>query len=228
MGGIIPLLVIFKVVMHQAAWYENDIIPHNQLIGVSENGQTMNEIGLTQLNLFYEYIKDRTVSTHRLLVLDGYGSHVNLKFNQFCLDRKIIVVYILAHLLYLLQPLNIGCFLALKQAYGRSVKQLISRGVNHINKHKFLPLYRQARQIALHQNNIQAGFVATGLIPYSPDRVLLQLYAEYQTPLPQRCPQSNASQAAEIPHNITELQQQTALLRRYLKQRTHTLPSPTE
>jgi len=29
MGGIIPLLVIFKVVMHQAAWYENDIIPHN-------------------------------------------------------------------------------------------------------------------------------------------------------------------------------------------------------
>jgi len=78
-----------------------------------------------------------------------------------------------AHLLYLLQPLNMGCFLALKQAYGCSVEQLIGRGVNHINKREFLPLYRQARQIALYQNNILAGFAATGLVPYSPNRVLL-------------------------------------------------------
>ena len=38
MGGAIPLLVIFKVVMHQATWYEDDIIPHDWLISVSENG----------------------------------------------------------------------------------------------------------------------------------------------------------------------------------------------
>jgi hypothetical protein len=30
------------------------------------------------------------------------------------------------------------------------------------------------------------------------------------------------------PHNIAELQHQTALLRRYLKRRTHSPPSPTE
>src|SRR6266702_8603921 len=107
---------------------------------------------------------------------------------------------------HLLQPLDVGCFLALKQAYGRSVKQMMAGGVNHINKYEFLPLYRQARQTALHQNNIQAGFAATGLVPYSPNRVLAQLYAEYQTPPP--CPPSNASWAAETPYNITELQQQ--------------------
>jgi len=56
----------------------------------------------------------------------------------------------LAHLSHLLQPLNIGCFSALKQAYEHSVEQLIGRGVNHINKREFLLLYRQARQIALH------------------------------------------------------------------------------
>ena len=150
-------------------------------------------------------------------MLDGHGSHGNLEFDQFCLDRKIIVICMPAHSSHLLQPLNIGCFSALKQAYGRSVKQLISRGVNHINKHEFLPLYRQARQTALHQNNIQAGFAATGLVPYSPNRVLSQLHAEYQTPSPQHRPQSNASWAAKTPHNITELQQQTALLRRYLR-----------
>ena len=54
------------------------------------------------------------------------------------------------HLLYLLQPLDVGCFLVLKQLYGRLVKEIISYSINHINKHEFLPLYRQARQAVLH------------------------------------------------------------------------------
>ena len=136
--------------MHQAAWYEDDIIPHNWLISVSDNGWTTNEIGLTWLNLFHKYTKDRTVGTHRLLVLDGHGSHVNPEFDQFCLDYKIIVVCMPAHSSHLLQPLDVGCFLVLKQSYGRLVEQIMGRGVNYIDKHEFLPLYRQARQAALH------------------------------------------------------------------------------
>ena len=132
-----------------------------------------------------------------------------------------------AHSLHLLQPLNVGCFSVLKQLYGCFVEQIMSCGINHINKHKFLPLYRQAKQAALHQNNIQAGFAVTGLVPYSPDRILLQLHAEYQTPSPQR-PPSNASWAAETPHNIAELQKQTVLLKHYLQWRTHSPLSPTE
>ena len=75
--------------------------------------------------------------------------------------------------LYLLQPLDIGCFSTLKQTYRRGVKQIIAGGVNHIDKHEFLPLYMQARQTALHQNNIQAGFAATGLVLYSPNYILV-------------------------------------------------------
>ena len=78
-----------------------------------------------------------------------------------------------AHSSHLLQPLDIGCFSSLKQAYGRSVERIMGCGINHIDKREFLPLYRQARQAALHQGNIQAGFAATGLVPYNPDRILL-------------------------------------------------------
>ena len=84
-----------------------------------------------------------------------------------------------AYSLHLLQLLNIGCFSVLKQAYRHLIKQLMARGVNHINKHKFLPLYRQARQAALHQGNIQAGFAVTSLVPYSPNCVLVQLHTKY-------------------------------------------------
>ena len=145
LGGIIPLLIIFKVVIHQATQYEDDIILYNWSIGISNNGQIINKIGLTQLNLFHKHIKDYTISTYWLLILNGHSSHVSPKFNQFCLDYKIIVVCILAHLLYLLQLLNVGYFLILKQAYGHGVKQIIGRSVNYIDKHEFLLLYRQAR-----------------------------------------------------------------------------------
>jgi hypothetical protein len=131
-------------------WYKDNIILYNWLISISKNSWTINKISLTWLNLFHKYINNRTIGTHRLLILDGHNSYISSKFNQFCLDYKIIIVYKPAHLLYLLQPLDIGCFLALKQAYKYSVKQLIACSVNHINKYKFLPLYRQARQIALY------------------------------------------------------------------------------
>jgi hypothetical protein len=191
------VLVIFEAVMHQAAWYKD--IPHHWSIDVSENGWTTNEIGLTWLHLFHEHTKHRTIGMHRLLVLNGHGSHVDPKFDQFCLDHQIVVICMPAHSSHLLQPLDVGYFSALKQAYGRSVEQLMGHGVNHIDKHEFLPLYRQAREQALHQGNIRAGFAATGLVPYSPDRVLAQLYAEYQAPSPQRQLQSNASWVAETP-----------------------------
>jgi hypothetical protein len=106
----------------------------------------------------------------------------------------------------------------------------MARGVNHIDKLDFLPLYRQARQAALHHENIKAGFAATGLVPYNPNHVLAQLHAEYRTPSPQRHPPSNSvsSWVATMPHNITQLQQQIELIKHHLKQRTHSPPSPTE
>ena len=36
-GIAIPPLIIFKVVIHQAAWYKNDIIPYDWLISISDN-----------------------------------------------------------------------------------------------------------------------------------------------------------------------------------------------
>ena len=132
-----------------------------------------------------------------------------------------------AHLLYFLQPLNISCFLVLKQLYRHLVEQLMGCRVNHINKCEFLPLYRQARQVALYQNNIQAGFAVTGLVLYSPNRVLAQLHTKYQTPLPQHRLQLNASWTAETPYNIAELQQRTAFIRRYFKEHMYSLLSPT-
>jgi hypothetical protein len=227
-GIAIPPLVIFEAVMHQAAWYKNGILPHDWAIGVSENGWTTNEIGLWWLqNVFDKHTKDRTSGCYRLLILDGHGSHVTPEFDQYCMDHSIIVLCMPPHSSHLLQPLDVGCFSVLKRSYGRLVEQKMSLGVNHIDKQEFLPLYQQARREALHTSNIRSGFAAAGLVPYDPTRVLSLLHAQLRTPSPPRqLPQQ--AWVAETPHNITELQNQTVLLKQYLKRRTQSPPSPTE
>ena len=141
-GFAIPPLVIFEAIMHQTAWYENGLLPGDWSIGISENGWTNNVIGLAWLkDVFDKYIKDRIIGRYRLLILDGHGSHVTPEFDQYYLDQRIIVLYIPPHSSHLLQPLDVGCFSALKRSYGRSVERLISLGVNHIDKQEFLPLY---------------------------------------------------------------------------------------
>jgi hypothetical protein len=51
----------------------------------------------------------------------------------------------LSHSSYLLQPLNITCFVLLKRAYGRFVSDLARAGHNYIDKLNFLADYPRAR-----------------------------------------------------------------------------------
>ena len=61
------------------------------------------------------------------------------------------------YLLYLLQLLNIGCFLPLKKAYKRQIKSLVRSYINHIIKFKFLPAFKAAFKQSIIKNNIYAS-----------------------------------------------------------------------
>ncbi len=227
-GSLVPPLVIFEAVMHQASWY-NDLISLDWSIGVSENGWTNNKIGLHWLKeVFDKHTQGCTIGRYRLLILDGHGSHVTPEFDQYCLEHSIIVLCMPPHSSHLLQPLDVGCFSVLKRSYGYLVEQKMGLGVNHIDKSEFLSLYQQARPEALKESNIRSGFAATGLVPYNPDRVLSLLHAQYHTPSPQRPLAQSQTWIAETPHNVTQLHQQTELLKQYLRRRTASPPSPTE
>ena len=81
------------------------------------------------------------MGVYRLLIIDGHKSHNLLQFTKYCKENKIITLYILLYSLYILQPLNIGCFLPLKIAYGRQVEKLMRNWFNYITKIKFLPAF---------------------------------------------------------------------------------------
>jgi hypothetical protein len=57
----------------------------------------------------------------------------------------------------------------------------IQNGIHHINKENFLDLYRKSRK-ALSSKNICSGFIASGLVPLDPQRVLDKLTIKNITP----------------------------------------------
>ncbi len=53
--------------------------------------------------------------------------------------------------------------------------------VNHIDKQDFLRAYLATRTETISLANIHSSFVATGLVPYDPKRVLSKLHTQLKT-----------------------------------------------
>ncbi|KAI1676085.1 hypothetical protein KJE20_14324, partial [Pyrenophora tritici-repentis] len=210
-GWSLPPFMILSGKVHQSSWYQG--LPPNWNVAVSDNGWTTDQLGV-------EWVKHQSAYS--------YSSHATPEFDQYCAKNKIITLCIPPHTSHLLQPLDISCFSPLKRAYGREVEELARKGVYHVDKIDFLIAYTRIRPIVFTQQNIQASFQVTGLVPPCPDRVLSSLTVA-RTPSPPQITTNNnaAAQAAlqtETPHTVAELQQQV----RYLQERLRRQPeSPT-
>jgi hypothetical protein len=99
-------------------------------------------------------------------------------------------------------------------------------GFNHIDKFNFLEAYPQAHTAIFSADNIKSGFSATGLIPLNPDRVLSQLNIQLKTPTP---PGSRSTDSIpKTPYNLTQLKKQESTLKKLLRERTNSPPTPTK
>jgi hypothetical protein len=114
-GWAIPPFVIFQGKTHFTAWYKEDNLPQDWVIGVSENGWTTNKLGLEWSKHFDAHTKKRTLGG----VIDSHESHNSLDFQQYCKENRIITLCMLPHSSHLLQPVDVGCFSPLMKAYGR-------------------------------------------------------------------------------------------------------------
>jgi hypothetical protein len=62
-----------------------------------------------------------------------------------------------SHTSHKLEPCDVSVFSPLKTAYREQVEHLERRGVNTVDKERFVLLYRQAREVALTARNICSG-----------------------------------------------------------------------
>jgi hypothetical protein len=80
-----------------------------------------------------------------------------------------------AHSSHILQPLDVSCFAPLKKAYSRQIESKMRLSNNYITKVEFLLAFHIAHQQAITAETILAGFAATGLVPFNPERVIQNL-----------------------------------------------------
>ncbi|KAK4095792.1 DDE-domain-containing protein, partial [Parathielavia hyrcaniae] len=113
----------------------------------------------------------RTKGKYRLLILDGHESHHSTEFELYCRQNNSITLCMPPHSSHKLQPLDVGCFGPLKQAYGRQIEDLMRAHINHVSKLEFLCAFREAFFATMTEKNIRSGFAGAGLVPYDPERM---------------------------------------------------------
>jgi hypothetical protein len=94
-GNVLSPSLIFKAANGaiQTSWV-NAVQAGNHLVFTtsSPSGWSNNDIGLHWLKEVFERETRRYASTrYRLLLLDGHGSHVTMKFIEYCYNHKILL-----------------------------------------------------------------------------------------------------------------------------------------
>ncbi|CEL00931.1 hypothetical protein ASPCAL00523 [Aspergillus calidoustus] len=230
-GFVVPPCIIFKGKVHIEGWFEELGLPADWRIELSANGWTTDQITLRWLEkCFIPYTTERTIGSHRLLVLDGHGSHLTPDFDKVCRDNKIICICMPAHSSHLLQPLDVGCFGPLKRAYGGLVEAKMRLGFHHIDKHDFLQAYPEARQRVFTKANIQSGFRATGIEPYDPQEVLKRFNYTISTPTPppSQGGASTSSSTLATPYTARQLHKKASSVKKLLDRGTYIPSTPSK
>ena len=82
-GHHVPPMIIFKGAYHLRKYFKNDM-DGRILWARSESGFTNDKLTLKWLQHFDRYTKDRTLGRYRMLIFDGFGSHVTQNFINYC------------------------------------------------------------------------------------------------------------------------------------------------
>jgi hypothetical protein len=221
-GSAIPPFIIFKGKEVNNRWLCEGL-PSTWMFIASPKGWTSDQIGLQWVSHFDKHTKSKTIGSKRLLILDNHGSHTTPEFTSFCENNNIVLLWMPSHTSHMLQPLDVGCFGPLKQAYSKKTQSLIRNHIFHIDKSTFIATLYAAYIDAITSHNIQAGFKGSGLHPFDPEVVLSSLDPILLSP-PR--PLLQGSWCAKTPKTTQEVDQQATLIKQRLERHQSSSPTP--
>lgn len=102
--------------------------------------------------------------------VDGHASHLSLTLIEKAREAQITLLKLPPKTTDMLQPLDVSCFFPVKKAWNTHLQNQISAsaGMNHVDKKNFVDILTTVWRQGLSEENVKAGFEATGLFP--PDR----------------------------------------------------------
>jgi hypothetical protein len=174
-GKKIQPLVIFKGQNLQTTWFNDTDLPEFQWI-TQKKGFTSYQVGLNWVKTIFIPQTQPEDTEHRILLMDGHGSHATPEFMWECKQAKIHLLIFPAHCTHILQPLNLTCFNAVKVKYRRQILDLACLdNAAPVKKARFNYTYQMARDEGLTERVIRSGFRDAGLVPPNHEVVLAKL-----------------------------------------------------
>jgi hypothetical protein len=112
-----------------------------------------------------------------VLLVDGHNSHYTLGFLQHARLNQIIILCYPAHTTHIYQGLDVVIFAVLKHFLSDERDKLLRDSGKAIDKTSFLEIYGHAHIRALSKDNILAAFRKTGVHPFDPSVVTVDMLA---------------------------------------------------
>ena len=165
-GYHVPPMLIFKGAYHLREYFENDI-DGNTLFARSETGFTNDVLSIAWLKHFERFAAPRTKGAYRILIFDGYGSHLSQDFLDFCWQHKIRPYQLPPHSTHLTQPADVGAFQKLKCEFKKELRRHIFLGGNAVTKTDFFAIFQTFSDRTWTTKLCKSAFRKTGLIPYN-------------------------------------------------------------
>ncbi len=179
-GTSLPPMLIYKALSGhlQSSWVQDFKSSDNDaFFACSASGWTNDELALQWIEQVFDRCtkdKARQGRDWRLLFVDGHGSHVTVKFLDYCYKHRIIVAVYPPHSTHRLQPLDVGCFSPLAVQYSKQLDRYIhdSEGISSVSKRDFFRLFWPAYKDSFNEHNILSAFSKTGIHPFNPNVIL--------------------------------------------------------
>jgi DDE superfamily endonuclease len=173
-GSTIPPMVIVPGKQHLERMFPEGL-QNNVLMGVSDTGYNNDDLSLAWLHHYDDHTKNRRQGFWRLLIFDGFGSHLLIDFIQYCWDNHIIPLVLPPHATHLMQPLDVVIFQPYKHYHSEALDRAIRIGFDEFTVQDFLQELDGIRRQTFKASTVMSSFRATGLVPYDPVVVLSKL-----------------------------------------------------
>ena len=135
---------------------------------------------------YFDQFTKNTCKGYRLLVFDGYSSHLTQQFIDYCQENKIRPYRLPPYSTYYLQPYNISIFSTIKLYFKQEIQVEVFLGASKINKADFFSFFQRFHNKTFNSKRIyQSAFKKTSLILWNPIVALTKM-KEYQKYLKER------------------------------------------
>jgi hypothetical protein len=195
-GFSTPPLIILNAQQLQNRRFEN---LHDECIAVTDSGYINDLLAYQWIQHFEKSTRLRTKGVWRMLICDGFGSHLTYEFIKFCEDKKILLFLLPPHTSHILQPLDVGVLNVYKHYHSEAIEAATATGCMKFSKQDFLAAISEIRKRTFKLHIIRLGFRLSGIWPMNSSIVCDKL-VEYQQPTPSlpSSPSSRRSNSTNI------------------------------